>query len=214
MVNIQTNDSWEKYLEIFLKHTNQYAIQNDIEFIIVGSVCTALQGCNIIPNDLDVLATKQEYVHPLADLMQQYELDHSPTDKFNDDWLSSKEQRVISIVNEQGTDEWYFARWLIDAFKIEIASIEDEGAVERSRNLGNIWENGPDMYPYAKKIEYKGYKIKVIPLELQLSTCLFRNQQDRIDEIIRVFNEQGYDKELLIKGLTEDQYKKIKQRLE
>lgn len=121
---------------------------------------------------------------------------------------------MITIINDHGTDKWHFARWIIDGFKIEIANIQEQGAVERARKAGHIWENGPDMYPYAKKMTYKGYEIKIIPLELQLTTCLFRNQKDRIDEIIRIFNEQGYDKELLIQGLTEEQYKKIRHRLD
>lgn len=79
MGNHDSNPLWQKGLEIFLEKTNHYAIKNGIDHIIVGSVCTALQGCKITPNDLDILALKPEYVHSLANLMVKYELEQSPT---------------------------------------------------------------------------------------------------------------------------------------
>jgi len=182
-------------------------------FVICGSMSTYLQGCNIWPNDIDILALRPVTVEFIADLMADYEAQTSPSSSI-DDWLSTATQRVFTTKSDTGDEQWYMSRWIIDGLKIEVAYIRDDKSVEHSRANSYIWENGPDMYPYIKTLNYHDYQIGVIPLELQLSTNMSRGLQDRIDEIIRVLNSGEMDHELLKQALHPKQYEKTQPLLQ
>ena len=183
------------------------------EVVICGSMSTYLQCCNITPNDIDVLAGSQGTVKHIAELMTGYEVDDSPSQDIGD-WLSNKAQKVFVDLSDDGSEQWYMGRWILGGVKIEVAHIVSESAVNHSRDNNYIWENGPDMLPYVKTMDFRGARIRVIPLEIQLTTNLQRGLESRVNEIIRVLNETGYDDTLLNKALSPELYKEVKHRLE
>jgi len=202
-------DSLEQSLKDFLDLLDDATGEG---VIICGSMSTYLQGCRITPNDIDVLAGSQGTVEHIAELMTGYEVDDSPSQDIGD-WLSNKAQKVFVDLSDDGCEQWYMGRWVLGGVKIEVAHIVSESAVSHSRENGYIWENGPDMLPHVMTMGFNGYKIKLIPLEIQLTTNLQRGLEDRVNEIIRVLNEGGYDATLLKKALPRELYRLAQDRL-
>ena len=59
----------------------------------------------------------------------------------------------------------------------------------------------------------KGGKF-VVPLEIQLETNLNRGLENRVDEIIAVFQKSGYDRTLVQKSLNKGQWERFERRTE
>lgn len=203
------NNSWGQVLKRVWDLVIPECNEKGFEILLVGSGSTFLQGCTVQPNDIDLLALTPEAVECVAELLQGYEVEESPSQEI-DNWLSSKVLRVLAIDGENGSEKWRMGRWIIEGIKVEVAYLESVSSVQRSRQQDYIWENGPDMYPHIKEVHYQGSAINVIPLELQLGTNIFRGLEERVMAIIRVMRESGYDRELLTKALTPDQLTSVK----
>jgi predicted nucleotidyltransferase len=205
-------NKYEQSLKKFLDITHETYQEKGHEIIICGSMSTYLQGCKIKPNDIDILANNQKTVELIAELMVEYEVSESPSQDVNE-WLSNKTRNIFEEVTEDAKEQWYMGRWILNGVKIEVAYMVSESALKQSRKNRYIWENGPDMIPYVKTVDFQGYQIKVIPLEIQLMTNLRRGLDDRVTEIIRVFSKEGYNFELLKISLSPDQCARIQRLL-
>ncbi|TXT54231.1 MAG: hypothetical protein BAJATHORv1_80038 [Candidatus Thorarchaeota archaeon] len=203
----------ENILKLFLDKTYSQSQERNFEYLVCGSMSTYLQGCDIQPNDVDILVKDAEGVSFFAELMSEYAVQKTPSDSV-DDWLSTVDKPVFTIISEDGKEQWYMARWMIDGMKFEIAHLVSEESLRRTREKSCIWENGPDMYPHIKKIDFHGYQLGVIPLEIQLSTNMFRSIEERVSEILKILKKEGYDNELLKRALTAEQYASIIEKLE
>ncbi|TFG33334.1 hypothetical protein EU527_08205 [Candidatus Thorarchaeota archaeon] len=190
----------EEKLRLFLDITYDSCIALGHKYVICGSMATYLQGCKIVPNDIDILALSPKTVELIADLMENYEIESSPSMDV-DHWLSTPGQRIFTDVSEMGDEQWYMGRWIIDNVKIEVAYIKSERSVSSSRKQNHIWENGPDMHPYLQTVEFSSYQIDVIPLEIQLNTNLLRGLDERVTEILRVLRRGEVDSNLIKKAI-------------
>ncbi|MBD3406562.1 MAG: hypothetical protein GF411_10650 [Candidatus Lokiarchaeota archaeon] len=203
----------ESLLKMFLDKTYSETKDRGHNYVICGSMATYLQGCNIQPNDIDILAMEPDGVSFVAGLMKEYEVESSPSQAV-DDWLSSSNEPVFTDLSDDKGEQWYMARWSIDQIKVEIAHIVSEKAMKSSAEKRCIWENGPGMYPYIKSVEFHGYELHVIPLEIQLSTNMFRGLNERVSKILQTLQTKGYDKELLEKALTPEQFSTVTAQLD
>jgi len=202
----------EEKLELFLQQTHQSCLDAGFEYIICGSMATYLQGCQIIPGDIDILSLNPEGVKYIVNLMSEYEAEESPSSQI-EDWLSTSKDRVFEIQSESGNEQWYMARWIIDGVKVEIAFIKSDGSVKRSREKGYIWENGPDMYQHARVMDFRGYQINVVPLEIQIVTNMQRGLEDRVNAILKTLNKKDADYSLIKKAIHEPYLGTVLQRL-
>ncbi len=203
---------WEKRLEQVLDRIYKKCLENNVKYYIVGSISTALQGCKIEPKDIDILADTPEGVVFITKLLKEFELPEKvQTDNF-EEWHSSNEQPIF--INEEPGEIWHSGKWMIDDFKVEVAYYHSESSMKKAEERGCMWENGPEIRSYAREVDFQGFKINVIPLEMQLCTNMFRKIEKRITETVRIFKEQGYNDKLLKKALTNDQYSEIKALLE
>ena len=202
---MSTPDKWRAALKVFLDKTHHACTQKQYEFILAGSTATAMQNCRIHPRDIDILAKTPETVKFIADLMIDFEIDEFPSDDI-DLWYSSKQSRVFIIKNKECNEMWHMARWMVLGVKIEVAFMVSQSALDESREAGYIWENGPDMYPYVKQLDFEGYKIGVVPLEIQLSSNYLRKLHDRVEEIARIFHTSGFNKNLLQQAIALEQF--------
>jgi len=196
---------WKNCFDEFLEQVYDSLETHNINWMIMGSSATALQGCQVTPNDIDIIFEKPVGVLHLAQLMMDYTVDQ--TDEvaahFNNNWQSSKQVPVIIDEDNSKEDCWHFARWFINDFKIEAAHIKPPlDYLSNKKENSGIWEGGPEIWLYVKRVKYGRYSIPVIPLEIQLQTNLQRGLTSRIDEIIRVFKEQGYNHSILQKSLS------------
>ena len=201
--------SWEPVLELVLEIVYDSLEHDQVRWTIVGSVASALQGCQLAPNDVDFLAMNPEGVYRFAELMSLYtppRCDYPPGD---DNWHSSEELLVIPPPDHPDPHEymWHFARWYVDGFKTEIAHIAPPVGQPTSSDGAGIWEAGPEVWPYVRYIQFAGYQVPAVPLEIQLETNLSRGLENRVDEIIAVLQENGYDCALIQKSLTSEHLK-------
>jgi hypothetical protein len=193
---------WESALEQVLRSSYEGLERDRIGWAIIGSVASVLQGCRVSPRDLDILTVKPEHVNRFTELMSAYAPPHCeypPDDEEN--WHSSEEHPVRSGLDEYGF-MWHFARWYVDSFTVEVAHILAPQGFPTSDDDAGIWEAGPEIWPHVRKIPFAGYPVPVVPLEIQLETNMARGLQDRVQEIITILQDRGYDRALLKRSLS------------
>jgi hypothetical protein len=201
---------WEEALYVFLDETFDTLEENNIDWAIIGSVATYLQKCRIKPKDLDILVKEPKSVYFISELLKEFQ-DEKSIESFLEEsneelWFSSKTKLVDESVDQIGF-KWVFARYLIDNTRVEIAHIT--APPDFKMWTEGIWEAGPSIWPHIKKIPYIGAEIPVVPLEIQLETCLGRGLNDRVDLIISTLKKQGYDEKLMKEALDSKYYRKI-----
>lgn len=165
-----------------------------LKWAVVGSMATAIQGCNIIPGDIDIWISRKIDVEKAVNYFDDYIPEDSAVRTMNDDWLSSKKQPVVTF--QIGDTSWTFGRFYMKHIKIEIAHAMPHKIMSYVPGTG-IWENGPDISNFIKVVHTDGHSIPVVPLEVQLQTNFSRDKEKRILEITKVFKTEGYDKKLL-----------------
>ena len=201
---------WQKALDVFLEYSYDSLLEVKHEWAIIGSIATKLQGCDLIPNDVDILVKEPKIVYFISNLITDFQGDVKKGESLLDEtpdnlWLSTKEQPVEESKDEWGVD-WVFGRWIIHNTKVEVAHLTaPEGMVKKWES---IWEAGPDIWSYIRKVPYREYSLPVVPLEIQLGTSFSRGLDERIAKIIQVFKEKGYNNDLLKTALGEKRYKK------
>lgn len=204
-------ESWLSVLKNILCLAEPLLVLPETQWVIVGSAATALQGADVVPGDIDILAQKPVGVFKFAELMAPYMPQHIAVSPDHDGWRSSKEQPV-----SEGPDEfgfyWTFARWFVDDVKVEVAHIEGPDAVDVLQSGGGIWEAGPEMWPHICHVSFQGYQVPVVPLEIQLETCLQRGLEKRADAILNVFQREGYEAALLERALRREHLEWFKQQ--
>ena len=169
---------------------------------LIGSAATALQGCSITPNDLDFLTETPAGVDRFAELMMEYTPPSAPVPLDHDGWLSSQEVLVSGGPDPYGF-HWRFARWMVGDFKVEVAHIVPPPGFRMSTDGAGIWEAGPEIWPNLRILTYDRHRIPVVPLEIQLETCLARGLDERVACIRDVLRHQGTDAGLLHRALRE-----------
>ncbi len=185
---------WRPILKQVLAVVYDSLERDKVRWTILGSTATALQGCRVVPNDIDILTFSPDGVYSFAELMSVYtppKCDYEPGD---DNWRSSKELAVSA-------DTWHFGRWYVDGFKVEVAHIAASEGYSSDGGTG-IWEAGPEVWPHIRSVPFAGYQVPVVPLEIQLQTNFDRGLDDRINEIIIIFQNNGYNSALIQKCLA------------
>lgn len=194
--------SWELALKTVLRVAEPLFSGDEPPCAVIGSVASVLQGCQLAPRDLDLLAIRPEEVIRFAELMWAYAPKHAahPTD--HADWLSSEEQ-PLSIGPDDYGFVWHFGRWLVDGTTVELAHIAAPEGFAMSAGGAGIWEAGPEIWPHVRKVPFAGLQVPVVPLEIQIQTCMSRGMEERTAEIITVLQRGSYDRELVQKALSE-----------
>jgi hypothetical protein len=193
--------SWERALDTVLRVAPTLFGGEERRCAVIGSVASALQGCQVSPRDLDLLAIRPEEVTRFAELMWAYAPKHvaHPTD--HADWLSSQET-PLSIGPDDYGFVWHFGRWLVDGLKVEMAHIAPPEGFPTSVDRAGIWEAGPEIWPHIRMVSFGGRRVPVVPLEIQMETSLSRGLEDRVAAIIAVLREGGYDRDLVEMALN------------
>ncbi len=175
-------------------------------WILMGSAATALQGCDILPRDLDIVVRCPEdvlgFVKPFfADIPG----DSHDAKEDIDHWISTASQPVTNFTDPIGFD-WSFARWYMDSVKVEVACIRPPAGFASTK----IYEF---QCQEPNHVSVGHTRVAVVPLEIQLRTNLDREKQERVNEILRVFHSQGYNTALLSRSLTPEQFNYVNERL-
>jgi hypothetical protein len=167
---------------------------------LIGSAASALQGCRVVPGDIDLLAVDPEAVSCFAGLMAAYTPPHGEHSTDHARWLSSQETPLSTGPDDWGFF-WHFGRWQVDGIKVEIAHIAAPEGAKTSADGAGIWEAGPEIWPHIRFVPLAGMSVPVVPLEIQLGTNLSRGLEERAAEIVAVLRRDGYDGELIHRAL-------------
>ena len=193
--------SWELALKTVLRVAEPLFAGDEPPCAVIGSVASALQGCQLAPRDLDLLAARPEEVVRFAELMWAYapaQVEH-PTG--HADWLSSEEQ-PLSIGPDDYGFVWHFGRWLVDGVKVEMAHIAAPEGFPMSADGAGIWEAGPEIWPHLRHVLFAGLRVPVVPLEIQIQTSMSRGLEERTAQITAVLQQSSCDRDLVQKALS------------
>lgn len=183
-----------------------------VNWVVAGSAATRLQGVNLTPRDIDVLMQMRRGVFEFARLMGPFTPAACPSDPVgeNEEWYSSEKLPILVDDPDPHNTTWTFGRWYIEGFKAEVAHIKPPADyLETKRRDSGIWECGPEVWPHVRYVSWEGYRVPVVPLEIQLHTSLNRGLDSRVRNILDVLGTQGFDRHLLELSLTEEQKKQL-----
>ena len=192
---------WEPALDTVLDMARPLFERDKPVCAILGSVATVLQGCQVLPRDLDLLAIEPRHVYRFAGLMQACTPAQCEHPVGHDLWLSSEETPISAGPDDYGFF-WHFGRWMVHGIKVEIAHITAPEGFPTSAEGAGIWEAGPEIWPYLRYMSFADLRVAVVPLEIQLETSLQRGLEERAAEIISVLQKSGYDRRLVQQALT------------
>lgn len=192
-------NNWDSVLSTICEIVSSRDV--NIQWIIVGSVGSVLQGCEMTPGDIDIYVKKQEDVVQFAELLKPFSLTEKCNPSNEDGWFSSKEEPTYTETFPSGFT-WTKGRWRINGFEVEVVNISNSAGISDSMDGEGIWEGGRYIWDLSKNVGFKQYTIPVVPLEIQLESNLRRERMDRVNSIMRALKKEGYDKELLSKALS------------
>lgn len=195
---------WQDVLERVALIGQPALAEPETRWVLVGSAATALQGCEVTPRDIDILAAEPAGVHHFASLMTGFAPALPSHAEDHEEWLSSHAEPVSAGPDDYGF-YWYFARWVIDGVKVEVAHIAPPEGFRTSESGAGIWEAGAEMWPHVYEVSFRNLTIPVVPLEIQLGTSLSRGLKTRVDAIVAVLRRRGYDEGLLRCALRPEQ---------
>lgn len=191
--------NWEnallKICEIYFKS------DSSIDWIVVGSVGSVLQGCDMTPGDIDIYVKEKETVGQLAELLQPFATSEKQGDTYDEHWLSSIEEPTFTQTFPSGFT-WTKGHWNIEGVDVEVVNISNSAGIPDSETGDGIWEGGKYIWHLYKNVSFGPYTIRTVPLEIQLESNYRRQRQERIDAIIKAMQTHGYNEELLKKALS------------
>ncbi|CAA9264871.1 MAG: hypothetical protein AVDCRST_MAG26-2513 [uncultured Chloroflexia bacterium] len=132
-----------------------------VNWYLAGSAALAVRGLHVIPGDID-LVVDDAGAHSLGELLR------------ND--------MIEPVVPMEG---WVF-RWFGRSFLH--ACLEWAGGVESRADMPEPSDFGPVAAGRLETVEWRGYALRVPPLELQLAVNLRRGRMERADLIRRALN--------------------------
>lgn len=195
----QMDNGWKNALSIVCDR--YFQSNTEIDWIIVGSVGSVLQGCEMEPGDLDIYVKNKEGVSQFAEILKEFSLSAKCENRDVNDWLSSKEEPVYHQTFPSGFS-WSKGRWKIDDFEVEVVHISNSAGIPDSLTGDGIWEGGQYIWSHFKNVKMGKYMIPAVPLEIQLESNLRRKREDRAQSILNTLMINGYNDELIRKALS------------
>jgi hypothetical protein len=194
-------NSWETALSKVCELYFSSEVNSKLEWILVGSVGSVLQGCEMTPGDVDIYTENKEGIAQFAVLLKEYSLIDKCELPHGENWLSSLEEPAYTQTFSSGFS-WTKGSWIINGFKVEVVHISNSAGIPDSMDGDGIWEGGRFIWNHCKNVTIGRYTIPTVPLEIQLESNLRRQRSDRTQAIITALQKYGYDQELIEKALS------------
>lgn len=203
---------WRDVLVRVLVQVAETLDAEGIEWAVVGSTATALQGCRVTPHDIEFLLREPERVPRFAELMALYVAAACDVPSPEGGPFRSTLACPLFIGSYLGLD-WHYAAWDVDGITVEATHVVPPGGHPAFRGSkpgesDGMWDCSPRIWPHIRRVTAFGREIPVVPLECQVSTNLVRGAypggerfQQRAIEICRVLRQRGYDQALLSASL-------------
>lgn len=206
-------EAWREVLGNLMPQIGPPATGPETRWAVIGSAATVLQGCAVTPRDIDLLAAHPEGVRRFVRLMEPYTPERCKHFPDHADWRSSRD-RPVSVGPDEYGFFWHFARWVAEGVKVEIAHIAAPEGFPTSKNGAGMWESGPEIWPHVKNVRWGDHVVPVVPLEIQLETCMRRRLEERAAAIVAVLRRGGYDADLIRKALREEHRRRFEAWIE
>lgn len=169
--------------------------QTDARWMLVGSAGCAVRGVAVVPGDIDILAATAQDVTTLAAAMAPFVAASSPADDPGS-FLSTSERPCGEW---PGVDEfWRLGRWVVAGTKVEVAYIwlaQQEGALAETY--------GDRVSGASEVVEWHGFSVPIVPLEVQYVTLLSRSSQSRLDLVEAYLRDRGFDAALIEQSMSD-----------
>ncbi len=184
-----------------------------VDWILVGSAGSVLQGCELEANDIDIYTKTESGVDQFAKIFEKY-AHHEKSSHSSEDvnWKSSLEEPTFTQTFPWGFS-WKKGKWMINGSEVEAVHIMNSAGIPDSMDGEGIWEGGQYIWELAKPITLNDFTFQTVPLEIQLESNLRRERTDRVAAIIQTLNRNGTNHTLLQQALSAKHYEQVKNQL-
>lgn len=165
-----------------------------VDWMLIGSAGTAVHGAEIQPADIDVLVRRPDDVVAVAQSMPN-PVDASPSSD-PAEWFSTAVEPVLRFGTEN--DRWTFGRWGLAGVVVEAANI----TVPAAKGL-LIETLGEEVWRVRSWVVWRGQRLPVVPLEVQLATMVARGQDERLARAISSRSPASLNRPLLRRALDD-----------
>ena len=190
-----------------LQHAVVRLADTRIEWLVIGSAASALQGVEIEPRDVDLLLRTREDLMAFARKMHGLTPSSPEAPLSVEDWRSSQAQ-PIKTETFPGAFTWHKAAWDIEGVRLDATAIENNG-VPDSLHGDWVWEGGDHVWSFVARAQ----DLPVVALEVQLESCLRRDLDSRARAIAVCLQHSGYAVERLVQVLSRGHLERVRKYL-
>ena len=190
-----------------LQHAVVRLADTRIEWLVIGSAASALQGVEIEPRDVDLLFRTREDLMAFVRKMHGLTPSSPEASLSVEDWRSSQAQ-PIKTETFPGAFTWHKAAWDIEGVRLDATAIENNGVPDSLHGDG-VWEGGDHVWSFVTRAQ----DLPVVALEVQLESCLRRDLDSRARAIAVCLQHSGYAVERLVQVLSRGHLERVRKYL-
>jgi len=190
-----------------LQHAVVRLADTRIEWLVIGSAASALQGVEIEPRDVDLLFRTREDLMAFVRKMHGLTPSSPEAPLSVEDWRSSQAQ-PIKTETFPGAFTWHKAAWDIEGVRLDATAIENNGVPDSLHGDG-VWEGGDHVWSFVARAQ----DLPVVALEVQLESCLRRDLDSRARAIAVCLQHSGYAVERLVQVLSRGHLERVRKYL-
>ena len=190
-----------------LQHAVVRLADTRIEWLVIGSAASALQGVEIEPRDVDLLLRTREDLMAFVRKMHGLTPSSPEAPLSVEDWRSSQAQ-PIKTETFPGAFTWHKAAWDIEGVRLDATAIENNGVPDSLHGDG-VWEGGDHVWSFVTRAQ----DLPVVALEVQLESCLRRDLDSRARAIAVCLQHSGYAVERLVQVLSRGHLERVRKYL-
>lgn len=156
----------KRYIDVFRKIYSRLK-NSTINWVVTGSFSFALQGIDLIPNDIDI-QTDEKGAYSIENLFREHitqKVKFSSTEKIRS----------------------HFGQLLLDGIKVEIM-----GDIQKRIDDGS-WENPVDLLSYKKYIDSLGMKVPVLSIKYEYQAYLKLGRIDKANILLNWMRDNHED---------------------
>ena len=190
-----------------LQHAVVRLADTRIEWLVIGSAASALQGVEIEPRDVDLLFRTREDLMAFVRKMHGLTPSSPEAPLSVEDWRSSQAQ-PIKTETFPGAFTWHKAAWDIEGVRLDATASENNGVPDSLHGDG-VWEGGDHVWSFVTRAQ----DLPVVALEVQLESCLRRDLDSRARAIAVCLQHSGYAVERLVQVLSRGHLERVRKYL-
>ncbi|HHU37942.1 MAG TPA: hypothetical protein GXZ45_01440 [Propionibacterium sp.] len=162
-----------------------------VDWMVVGSAASAMQGARVEPADVDILVRRPSDVALLAGHLYDLAV-REAVGRDRATFLSSIPEPLLWY-HEDGWS-WTFGRWQLGDMRVEVAHIDGPPADLVETRGDRIWE-------VRRDVTLNGVTTPCVPLEVQVATAMHLGDEDRRYRLTDALLSRHAEPRLLVESL-------------